>query len=75
MLSADNPRRETVLISHEETYGLFWRAEGQEKGGNGFVFGNGFKAFAKDFPAGTRLTVTARVELPLASDEEGRTDG
>lgn len=64
VLSPESPVRETVLVSHEETYGLFWRAEGREKGGSGFVYGDGFKAFAKDFPAGTRLTITARVEVP-----------
>ena len=44
--------------------GLFWRREGQERGGNGFAFGEGFTAHAADFPEGTRLVVTAQIELP-----------
>lgn len=33
-------------------------------GNQGFVYGPGFRAFAKDFPAGTVLRVTAEVILP-----------
>lgn len=29
-----------------------------------FVYGAGFKAFAEDFPEGTRLTITVTAELP-----------
>jgi hypothetical protein len=66
VLSAENPVRETVLVSYQESYGRFFRQEGAETGGNGFAYGAGFKVFAKDFPPGTRLVVTARVELPEA---------
>jgi len=38
--------------------GIFW------DGKNGFVFGNGYKAYAADFPVGTKLRITATVELP-----------
>lgn len=48
--------------------GLFWREEGQEGASSGFVYGPGFKAYAKDFPEGTRLVVTARIELPEAGE-------
>jgi hypothetical protein len=64
VLSATAPVREHVLVSYEESYGKFWRPEGATKGGSGFVYGPGFKAFAKDIPAGTRLVVTAQLELP-----------
>jgi hypothetical protein len=43
--------------------GLFWIKEG-ETSGSGFIFGAGFRAFADDFPEGTRLEVTAKVEVP-----------
>lgn len=43
--------------------GLFW------DGRSGFNFGPGFKAYASDFPEGTRLVVTARIELPVTGSE------
>lgn len=48
--------------------GLFWLPEGAGRGGSGFSFGPGFKAHASDFPEGTRLVVTTRIELPEVSD-------
>lgn len=68
VLSAENPYRETVLVSYEESYGRFFRREGQEKGGSGFQHGPGFKIYADDFPAGTRLIVTARVVTPVSEN-------
>jgi hypothetical protein len=44
--------------------GLFWLEEGKERGGNGFSFGPGFTAHASDFPEGSRLVVTAQIEMP-----------
>lgn len=43
---------------------LFWH-DGDHLG-SGFAFGDAFKAWAKDFPPGTKLIVesTARIELP-----------
>lgn len=38
--------------------GLFW------DDGSGFTHGTGYKAYADDFPPGTRLIITARIELP-----------
>lgn len=35
-----------------------------EGGGSGLVSGPGFRAHAEDFPAGTTLTVTTRINLP-----------
>lgn len=37
--------------------GVYWD-------GHGFVHGPGFRAYASDFPAGTRLVITASVVLP-----------
>lgn len=47
------------------TLGRFWVAEGES--GNGFAHGPGFRAFAEDFPAGTRLRITAEI-LPKDSE-------
>ena len=46
--------------------GLFWVADGRNSG-SGFTFGPGFRADAKEFPEGTRLTITATVVLPIAT--------
>ena len=75
VLSKDSPDRTTVLTlepiySHPSTYrpepeiiGYSWRAE-HEASGSGFRYGPGFQVHAEDFPPGTRLIVTARIELP-----------
>ncbi|MFI5753104.1 hypothetical protein ACIBBE_46580 [Streptomyces sp. NPDC051644] len=44
--------------------GHYWGPEGGRTGDSGLVSGPGFHADAADFPPGTRLTVTARLELP-----------
>jgi hypothetical protein len=31
---------------------------------SGFIFGPGFRAFARDFPVGTKIRVTAEIILP-----------
>lgn len=36
--------------------------------GSGFTYGPGFKAFAEDFPEGTRLLITAEIILPEPSN-------
>lgn len=80
VLSPDNLERVTVMTAdrlrqspdrrrpdEEPPFldGLFWG------GGSGFQHGPGFKAWAKDFPPGTRLIVTARIELPEPTEEPG----
>jgi hypothetical protein len=45
--------------------GLFWIPEGATTG-SGFTHGPGFKAYANDFPEGTRIVVTAQVLAPVA---------
>lgn len=52
--TADPPR----LVGH------FWGPEDAAKGHHGIVSGPGFWAEAKNFPPGTRLIVTARIQLP-----------
>ncbi|WP_228897795.1 hypothetical protein [Acidovorax sp. Leaf73] len=70
VLAENNPTTSHVLVNVELEHGRFWRQEGHEQvGGSGFVFGNGYKAYAKDFPPGTRLTITAKLELPSQQGE------
>jgi hypothetical protein len=72
VLRPDNPQTVEVLVARRERYGMFWRPEGVDVGGSGFSFGPGFNAHADDFPAGTRLVVTARVELPQDETQEAQ---
>lgn len=45
--------------------GNFWGPEGQpDQAHHGIVSGPGFHAAASEFPPGTRLIVTTRIELP-----------
>lgn len=71
VLRADNTERTAVLVASKidgfngkPLDGLFWLEEGVGRSGNGIVFGPGFVAHASDVPEGTRLIVTARLELP-----------
>lgn len=43
--------------------GLFWKSD-ESSGGNGFCRGTGYKAYADDFPEGTKIVVTAEIILP-----------
>jgi len=63
VLSATN--RETVaeLVVEQRPHGKYF-------GSQGATFGPGFKAFADDFPVGTKIIVTTQVVLP-----EDRTHG
>jgi hypothetical protein len=61
VLSATNRQTEVVIVNQEHATfpcTMFW------DGKTGFVYGPGFRAFADDFPAGARIVVTARLELP-----------
>ncbi|ANN66441.1 hypothetical protein [Bordetella bronchialis] len=57
VLGLDNLETRYECVSREESHGRYW-------GNFGFMFGPGFKAWPKDFPAGTKIIVTARIELP-----------
>jgi len=67
VIGLENAKTEQTLICKKTEYGLFWynieNADNQ-LGGQGFVHGNGYKAWAKDFPEGTILKVTAEIILP-----------
>ncbi|TKG67046.1 hypothetical protein [Prauserella endophytica] len=69
VLSAENLSRTTVLVAGKserwpDMPELFWN------GTRGFRHGPGFKAYANDFPPGTRLVVTARIELPEGGEDQ-----
>ena len=57
VLSAKNTETRIELLVKETPHGRFF-------GHNGFVFGPGFKAFAKDFPPGSKIIVSAVLVLP-----------
>lgn len=78
VLSTENPTRTFTLVA---TPGegllsdeLFWKAEGADRLDGGFVHGPGFKAYASDFPAGTRMTVTVQVQPPVEVLADARTE-
>ncbi|MET8746378.1 hypothetical protein [Streptomyces sp. NPDC004728] len=86
VLSADNPDTSVVLALHPlyvdgyrregppRLVGYFWGPEGADKGNHGIVQGPGFRAVAADYPPGTRLIVTARLELPTTEPAPDSTE-
>lgn len=58
VLSMELTEREKTLVVEENPSGRYWN------GSRGFVHGDGYKAFAEDFPVGTKLIVTAKIILP-----------
>lgn len=62
VLGGENQAIEKVLTSRasDKAPGMYWDS------GSGFAHGPGFKAWAADFPEGTRLIVTVRIETPNA---------
>lgn len=78
VLSPENVERTGVLTAEKSYYrsydgtmkaldGLFWKAEGFATG-SGIATGPGFRAFADDFPEGTRLVITARIHHQRRAD-------
>lgn len=75
-MSPTNRETTTTLVLHQHymdgympqdpprLIGQFWGPEDAERGSHGIVSGPGFWAEAGNFPPGTRLIVTARIELP-----------
>ncbi len=61
VLMPENLKRELTMQIFDEPHGRFW---GTTRAWNGVVYGPGFKAYAKDFPPGTMLRVTAEIILP-----------
>lgn len=64
VLSATNTDSTTVLVAQERGAGITWAGAS-----SGYVHGPGFQAEADDFPPGTRLIITARIELPTEESE------
>lgn len=60
VMSPTSTERETSIVSH------VCNGTGGKKFWNhfGVLYGPGFKAYADDFPEGTMITVTAKIELP-----------
>lgn len=55
------------LMDDGNPLGKFWQEEvdfGTNKVSSAFQYGNGYKAYANDFPEGTEIVVTASVSLP-----------
>lgn len=85
VLSAENRETTAVLTLHPsyvqstsswsngspQLVGYFWGPESADRGSSGVESGPGFMAYAKDFPPGTRLVVTARIEIPPQSTGDG----
>jgi hypothetical protein len=63
LLTALNRKTVTTIIAsksikYPHLTELFWGDR------SGFIYGTGYKAFANDFPEGTKLIVTAEIVLP-----------
>lgn len=66
VLSAGNLETRFEVVSEQKEHGRFF-------GSFGIVTGPGFLAYAEDLPAGAKLIVTARIELPPEPEHNTRT--
>jgi hypothetical protein len=72
VLSKTNTNTSETLVCirkqfSENSFGQFWQLlkdVGTEKLQSGFQYGNGYKAWADEFPEGTKLVVTSEIILP-----------
>ena len=73
VLGLDNLSTSTKLIckvklmDDGKPLGKFWQEErdfGTDRVSSRFQYGNGYKAYANDFPEGTEIVITASVSLP-----------
>lgn len=69
VLSETNRERSVVITARKSKKfphldGLFW----DYPFATGITSGPGFKAYADDFPAGTKIVITVRLELPESHD-------
>lgn len=64
VLSATNPETRFEAVSEEKGNGRYF------PGGQGLMTGPGFLLYANDLPAGTKLIVTARIELPADTQKD-----
>jgi hypothetical protein len=63
VLSKENLKTQKIVVSgkskkYPELKEFFWDDS------SGFIYGTGYRAFANDFPEGTKLIVTAEIKLP-----------
>ena len=63
VLSCSNLKNQKILMADKserfpDLPNMYW------DDGHGFAFGPGFKAYSNDFPAGTKLVITAEIILP-----------
>ncbi len=66
ILSHKNNKTIQVLYCRLKREHKYWQKEENSETDNmqsGFQYGNGYKAFAEDFPVGTKLTITAKISL------------
>ena len=73
VLSAENSTTTAVLTASQGKHGIYWGVT-PDKATSGIEHGPGFRAIAKDFPPGTRLIVTARIEFPAVSASVAASD-
>ncbi|KAA1012978.1 hypothetical protein FVF58_09290 [Paraburkholderia panacisoli] len=66
VLSASNPETRFEVVSDQKEHGRFF-------GNSGLVTGPGFLAYAEDLPAGAKLIITARIELPPEPGRDTKT--
>ena len=73
VLSLDNLTTSTKIVckvklmDNGKPLGKYWQEEkdfGTDNVSSGFQYGNGYKAYAKDFPEGTEIIITTTVSLP-----------
>lgn len=65
-----HPKYRTNMDREQVLLGNYWGPEGEpDKAFHGIVSGPGFWAEAKNFPPGTRLVVTVRIELPDGGEQ------
>lgn len=67
VLGLNNLHTETTIKCKQLGYGRFWQVpqqEGTDKCISGFQHGNGYMAYAEDFPEGTIIKITTEVILP-----------
>lgn len=67
LLTLDLLKTKVKLKCIQKEHGKYWQSEidfGSESCISGFQFGNGYKAYADDFPEGTILTISTKITLP-----------
>lgn len=68
VLSAAEPVMHGALRVTQQGPSKYWAVEADGRLRGGLVSGPGIRAIADDFPEGTRLLVTAEIELPSGGE-------